>query len=207
MRLAILGATGRTGRALLDQALAAGHEVTALARVPARMGPPRERLTVVTGNVFDAPAVARTVEGADVLISALGPSKGSPKDLFTRSTPEVLRAARAAGVKRFVTVAGAAVTLPGDEKGRVAAAFSTLVGLAAGVGDRQRELPAIQAGGIDWVVVRPPRLTEGPVTGQYREGSLQLGPQHKIARADVAHFMLRQIGEDTYVRQAPFIAY
>lgn len=207
MRLAILGATGRTGRELVDQALAAGHEVTALARVPAKLGRPRERLTVVAGNVFDAPAVARSVQGADVLISALGPSKGSPKDLFTRSTPEVLRAARAAGVKRFVTLAGAGVSLPGDDKGRVGGLLSRVLARTATVGDRQRELPAIQAGGIDWVVVRPPRLTEGPLTGKYREGNLRLGPQHKIARADVAHFLLRQATEDTYVRQAPFIAY
>src|SRR5712692_10834663 len=105
MNLAVLGATGRTGRLVVEQALAAGHTVTALVRSPEKLTTGNANLRVVTVQATDTSAVSRALEGADAVISTLG-GKGS---VIADSTPAIVEAARQMGVSRVVVLSSFAV--------------------------------------------------------------------------------------------------
>lgn len=204
MKLAIFGGTGRTGRHLVEQALAAGHEVAALARDPGRL-PQGEGVRAVRGDVADAAAVAATLAGADAALVALGHSKGVAKDVLTVGTRRVVEAMRQAGVRRLVVLTGAGVRAAGDPPSPGAALMRALVRRLAPAlhRDAEAQFALVRRSGLDWVVVRVPRMVAGPRTGRYRNGLLRLGPGASISRADAADAMLRAATEDTYLRQAP----
>lgn len=208
MHLALFGTTGRTGRPLLDQALAAGHSVTALARTPTAL-PPHDRLTVVEGDVTDPAAVARVVgDGpADAVLLTLGPAKGSPPDLMETAARNVIAAMEASGVRRVVTETGAGVPDARDPGGVGPAFMRGVMKLVARglLADAEAHVDVFRRSGLDWTVVRAPRLTTGPRTGRYETGYLALGPGHSVARADVAEFMLRLATAREYVGGAPTI--
>lgn len=103
MRIAIFGATGRVGVLLVEQALAAGHEVVALARDPASMSLRGERLALVQGDVMRHEDVERVAQGADAVISVIGRRKDSPKEMHTIATRNIIAAMEKHGVKRLVT--------------------------------------------------------------------------------------------------------
>ena len=207
MKFAVLGASGRTGRPLLDQALAKGHSVTALVRTPSAFDLEHPRLTVVPGDALDADAVARTVEGADVVLLTLGQVKGSPPDLMERAAENVVAAMRQHGVRRVITETGAGVARPGDPEGFGPSFMRGVMGLVAGalLRDSVAHVDVLAASGLDWTAVRAPRLTNGPRTGAYRTGLFAMGPGHSVSRADVADYMLRLATSDEGVGEAPMI--
>ena len=213
MKLAVFGATGRTGRHIIEQALAAGHEVTAFVRDPSKLadvGLPahHERLAVVEGDVQDADRVAEAVEGADAVLSALGHTKTSAKDVQTVGTRHLLRAMEEHGVKRLISETGAGVADERDGKRSLGARLmgGMLKLLAPDVlEDAEGHAAALRASDARWTMVRAPRLTNGPHTGLYRTGYLDLGPGAKVPRADVADFMLKLALEGGYEREAPMI--
>ena len=213
MKLAVFGATGRTGKHLVRQALEAGHEVVAFARNPAKLadvGLPaeHERLRVVEGDVKDTDRVAEAVEGADAVLSAIGHTKTSAKDVQTVGTQNILRAMERHGVRRLVSETGAGVADPKDGKrsfgaklmGGMLKLFAPAV-----LEDAEGHAAALRAGDAAWTMVRAPRLTDGDHTGAYETGYLDLGPGAKISRADVADFMLKLALEGGYEREAPMI--
>src|ERR1700757_4296060 len=115
MKLTILGATGATGTCLTSQALAAGHEVTAIVRDPARLAvPAHPRLRVVTADVMDPASIAPAVEGADAVISAIGPRGTGPTTVIQDSVRSIIAAMQKTGVRRFVQVSGSVVADEGE---------------------------------------------------------------------------------------------
>jgi putative NADH-flavin reductase len=184
MHLFILGATGRTGRALVEQAVARGHEVTALVRtvreLPAR---------VVEGDPRSAAQLAAAMAGCDAVISALGPPL--PPRHWPRPTTILGDAARAtveamgtSGVRRLLVVSGD-VMFPDFPKLLRATLLRHLW-----KDDVEMER-VTQASGLDWTIARPTRLTDGPLTGDYRAEADRLPRGARaIRRADVAHFLL-----------------
>ncbi len=204
MNIALFGATGGTGRQLLDQALAAGHAVTALARDPARLPVIHEQLTLVTGDVRDAAAVAAVVRGADAVIVTLGASQGSPADICSIGTAQVIAAMQQAGARRLVVITSLGV---GDSKNQVPLAFKLLMktALRAVMADKEAQEALVMASGLDWTIVRPGGLTHGPGSGQYRFGLDQNIVAGQVARADVAAFVLQQLGDDTFLYKTPAI--
>ena len=213
MKLAVFGATGRTGRHLVEQALAAGHEVTAFVRDPSKLtdvglSAEHERLTVVQGDVQEAGRVGEAVQGADVVLSALGHTKTSAKDVQTVGTQNILQAMNERGIDRFISETGAGVADPRDGKRSLGAKLmgGLLKLLAPDVlEDAERHAEAVRASNRAWTIVRAPRLTDGPRTGDYQTGYLNLGPGAKVSRADVADFMLKLALEGGYEREAPMI--
>ncbi len=207
--MAIFGATGRTGRPLVEQALGRGYEVTAFVRDPLKLGISHERLTVVRGDVTDGSAVGRAVSGQDAVLSVIGHAKGSPKDVQTRGIVNIVVAMERHGVRRLVSLTGAGVRAEGDEPKFVDKVFGFLLGTLQRevLQDAVGHVAVIQESGMDWVVVRGPRLTEGERKGEYRVGLIGKNSGTSISRADLADFMLDQITGDAHLRQMPVVSY
>ena len=203
MNIAVFGATGGTGRHLVQQGTADGHRIRALTRSP-------EKLTAnggvdpVEGNVFDFKPVVRTVQGADAVICLLGRTQNNPADVVSRGTENILAALKAEGPKRFVVVTsmglGSSVAnLPWY--GRLAN-VTVLQNLMA---DKARQEELVMGSRLDWTIVRPGGLTNGPQTGEYVHGVDVDAGAAPISRADVADFLLRVTEERLYVREAPLV--
>jgi putative NADH-flavin reductase len=208
MKLAIFGATGRTGRPLVQQALEAGHQVVALVRTPDKMTMTHERLQLIQGDALTATDVARVVQGADAVISVLGQSKHSPPDLQTVSMGHIVAAMQTYQVRRLVSLTGAGVDTPQDRprfsNHLIKLALKMLSGQV--LKDAQQHARIIAESDLDWVIVRGPMLTEGPHTGSYRVGWVGVNTSARIARADVADFLLKQVTDTTYLHQMPMVS-
>jgi putative NADH-flavin reductase len=206
MQLTIFGAAGRTGRHLVGQALEAGHSVTAFARNPGQIGADHPNLRIVAGDVRDATKVAEAIAGVDAVLSALGPAKDSGTDLLQTAARNIVGAMQQHGVRRLVYLTGAGVKQPQDPPSLGASVMVPLLKLISPqvLADSEAAVTIVQESGLDWIVVRAPRLGDGPATEAYRTGYLR-GNFKQIPRADVAHFMLQQAADTKYVREAPMV--
>jgi putative NADH-flavin reductase len=209
MKLTIFGASGRTGRPLVEQALGAGHDVTAFMRNPAKLQVKHDRLRIVQGDVQDATKVEEAIKGADVVLSVLGHSKDSPDNIQTVATEHIVKAMKQHGVKRIISLTGAGVKDPKDEPKLVDRAIRGLLVLLQKnlLRDAEAHAEIIQRSGLEWVIVRGPRLNEGPHTGKYRIGYIGKNSGTLASRADVADFMLKQVSDTTYLGQSPVVSY
>lgn len=209
MKLAVFGASGRTGRPLVEQALAGGHEVRALVRDPSKLAIDHGRLAVIRGDVLDAARVEEVVAGMDAVLSALGHTKTSTGDVQTRGTKNIVAAMEKHGVRRIVSLTGAGVRDPQDEPKFVDRAITFLLKRLQPdvLEDGVRHAEVIKGSGLEWVIVRGPRLTEGPRKGEYRVGMVGKNSGTKISRADLAEFMLRQATDDAHLRRMPMVSY
>ncbi len=206
--LALFGATGRTGRHVLAQALEVGHSVRALARRPEALDA-HERLTVVAGDVRDRDAVRETVRGSDAVVSVFGQVKGSPPSLQTEGTQAIVDAMAEQGIRRIMSLSGGG--LPAEEHDQPKVPDRIIRWLLrrlspAVLDDAIGHLAVLRASGLDWTVVRGPRLTDAPATGSYRVGWVGVNASTQIARADLARFILTQLDDDTFVHELPFVS-
>lgn len=208
MKLAIFGAAGRTGILLLQQALEQGHEVVALVRTLSKLSMTDERLTVVQGDAAHLSDVERAIQGADAILSVLGHVKGSAPDMLTHAIGNIITAMDMYGVKRLVSLSGSSVHVPQDKPRLVnrLIKFYTQATTGSLLKDAEQQFMALQNSDVDWVVVRGPILTEGPHTGTYRIGWAGVNTGIRVSRANVADFMLKQVTDRTYLRQAPLIS-
>ncbi|MEP7200621.1 MAG: SDR family oxidoreductase [Chloroflexota bacterium] len=209
MHIVIFGATGGTGRVLVAQALGAGHAVTAFVRDPSQIATRHERLTLAQGDMGDAARVAEAIKGQDAVLSAFGPRRGSKDtDLLAVGTRHILAAMRQHGVRRFISQSGAGVVDERDEPSLVRTLIRALLKLSAPhvLADAEQQFALVKASDLDWTMVRVPRLKEGAPTGKYRVG-YKPPAGAAVTRGDIAEFMLKQLTDKTYLRQAPFIGY
>lgn len=205
-KVLIVGATGGTGRQLVEQALERGHVVTALARDPSALRIEHPRLTVVRGDVLDYRSVEAAVRGQDAVLSALGHKRFFyPTRILSEGTRNLLRAMETHGVQRFVCETALGI---GDSAGRMGVYYTFFVIpiiLPFYFWDKTRQERLIAASGVSWVVVRPGALANGAKRGRYRHGR-NVGSflwTVRISRADVADFMLNQMTDNTYLGTAP----
>ena len=203
MKIALFGATGGTGRQVLDQALAQGHQVTALARDPGKLES-RTGLTMIPGDVLDQAAVDACIDGADAVVCVLGSRSGS-EPVEARGTERILAGMQTRGVRRLIAVTSMGV---GDSVDQVAPFFRAIMKLTLKriMQAKEEQERLIMASGLDWTIVRPGGLTDGPRTGHYRAGLDKDIKATRIARADVAEFVVRQLTDDTYLRRTPAIS-
>jgi len=207
MNMLIVGASRGIGRRLLEQALAAGHSVTALARSPVSPAGARERLRTVSGSVLDPAVVDTAMAGQEAVCCVLGvKTPWEQPRLFSEGTTRLLAAMKQAGVRRIVCITGIGA---GDSKGHGGFLYDRIVFplLLSGVyADKDRQESLIRASDMDWTIVRPGFLTNGPLTGHYRALTGLAGvTAGKISRADVAHFVLNELESNRYVRQTPLL--
>lgn len=206
--IALFGATGKTGRRVLDRALAAGHRVQALVRDPAKLEVVHEALTVVPGDVLDAGAVERTVAGADVVVSVFGQVTGSSHTLQTEGTRLIVTAMQKHQVTRLVTLSGGGLRAPQDRPKLADRVIRTLLKLLSGqvLADAEGHLRLLEQSGLEWTVVRGPMLTEDPGKGRHRIGWVGVGTSTRISRDDLADFILTQVSDRRFVGQMPFVS-
>lgn len=207
--VALLGATGMVGGYLLEEALARGHRVRALARDPAKLPAHDDRITVIQGDARDPAVVAAVVRGSDVVISALGPVRAdgdAAQTISTDATDNVLRALAASGVSRYIVVSGGAVVMPGDKRDLLGWWIRTLVriGLGPTLRDKQAEYELLAASAADWTLVRCPLID--PVPFRFAPlVSLATPPAFRLRAGELARFVIGQIDSDEFVRQGPFL--
>lgn len=206
MKIALLGGTGRTGRLIIDQALTAGHSLTVLARDPDRLHRKHPDLTAVRGDASDPAVCAELLEGADVVLGALGPVRGSSSTLMTLAAQHLRQEMEARGPRRLVSLTGAGVPVPGDEPTPLDRLIRTLLRLTqpAVLADAIQHTELIRASSLDWTVVRVPRLQDGPAKPVIAGKVGTVRPF--ITRASVAQFMLDAARDGTFLREAPAIS-
>lgn len=206
--VALFGGTGKTGRRVLERALAQGHEVRALVRDPAKLGVVDPRVYVVVGDVLDAPRVDETVAGAEAVVSVFGQVKGSPRSLQTDGTRLIVAAMQRHGVSRLVTLSGGGLRAEQDRPKLPDRLIRGALRLVAGhvLADAEGHLEVLRASGLEWTVVRGPRLTEEPGRGSYRVGWVGVEASTQISRDDLADFILTQVEDRRYVGQLPFVS-
>ena len=208
MQLALFGASGRTGKPLVDQALDHGHDVTAFVRDADKLDGTHERLRVVEGDAYTGEGVEQAVAGADAVVSVLGQSSSTPDDLLTVAGGHILDAMAAHEVDRFVTLVGAGVRTEGERvslTGRVIGGLLKLLSPEV-LADAEAHVEDVRSRDLSWTVVRVPRLSEADPRGDYGTGDVAPGRQ-PIARADVADFLLDVVENDRYVHDLPKITY
>jgi putative NADH-flavin reductase len=206
--IALFGATGKTGRRVLDRALAAGFDVRVLVRDPGKLPVAHGHLAIVRGDVLDPDAVEATVEGTSAVLSLFGQVKGSLRSLQTDGTLNIVEAMERHDVKRVVTLSGGGLHAAKDRPGAADRFIQVLLKAMAGhvLADAQGHLKVLQASDTDWTVVRGPRLTERPGEGSYRVGWVGVNASTQISRDDLADFILTQVDDRSFIREMPFVS-
>ena len=210
MKLLVLGGTGKTGRQLVSQALDAGHDVTVLARDPAKIATQDPRLRVIAGDVGDVARLTDALRGQDAVISAIGRGMSfKSENLMERSVPNILAAMQSTGVKRLLFTSAIGVTDTFADLPLMGKLFcgTLLRGIYADklVADR-----LIRKSSVEWTIVEPSQLTDGPLTRQYRSGehlAFQGIAMPQISRADTAHFMLGLLNNRDAIRKSLVVSH
>ncbi len=202
MRILIFGATGGTGRELVTQAVDQGHGVTAFVRDPAKLTT-HGGIRVLVGQIDDTAGVADAVDGHDAVISALGVGRAlRPHGVITRDATAIVPAMEQAGVRRLVWMSAFGV---GDTFSTASAVqkFAFRVPLRQLYADKAQGDRIIRESTLDWTLLYPVLMTNGPRTSQYRTGEhLPMKGMPKVSRADVAEFILRQLDDDSFRRKS-----
>jgi uncharacterized protein YbjT (DUF2867 family) len=197
MNLVVLGATGGTGRLVVEQALAAGHTVTALVRSPEKLSVGNPNLRVVKGDPTNTSDLTSALQGAGAIISTLG-GTGS---VIADSTQAMVAAANTAGVRRVVVLSSWVV-----ERDRLNAGTRLLTGIGMGgiVKDKTTGEQALRASGLDWTIVYASLLTNGPATGSVSvlPDEATRSMSQRISRADVAAWMVKAATSPQYIRSS-----
>jgi uncharacterized protein YbjT (DUF2867 family) len=208
-KILVLGGTGGTGRLIVAQALARGHEVTALVR-SAEKARHLAGAKLVVGDARDEAALREALKGQDAVVSALGPPASPFREvtLLSTATRALVRAMEAERVARLVCITGIGA---GDSRGHGGFLFDNVILpliLRTVYDDKNRQEAIIRDSALDWVLVRPAVLNDKPARGAIRALS-DLADFHGgvIAREDVARFVLDQLRDDTWLRRSPLITW
>ena len=207
MKIAILGASGKTGKPLIEQALAGGHEVIAMARSPEKIAFDDPRIIKRQADAYDAATVIEALEGADAVITTVGKTDLRDKriNLSTAAHRAVVSGMRKHGIRRLLVISSIGAAQGIKRKGWRRNIYLFL--RRKYYRDMFEMEGEVMASGLDVTVLRAPILYDGPITGQYRvleeENYLD---KLQIARADVAHFLLGEMTANAWVNRVIAIA-
>jgi uncharacterized protein YbjT (DUF2867 family) len=208
MRITVFGATGGTGRRLVEQAIAEGNEVVAYVRNPSKLDMENEHLTVVQGELTDEELIEKAVKGVDAVISLLGPRGGSKSKPLTHGIQNIIAAMKKQGVRRLVITSTLSAKDPNDLPDFKTKSLVNLVKVTMhdAYEDIVSTAETVRNSDLDWTIVRLTMLNNKPKSGKVRAGYVGRGDVGTwISRADVADFMLKQVQDTKYLRQAPAI--
>jgi putative NADH-flavin reductase len=203
MKVLIFGASGKTGHHLIRVALSRRHKVSAFVRDPSRLLIDYSRLRIYEGDVRDYEAVENAVRGQDVVVCALGVRVKSPSNVLSEGTWNIVRAMKSHGVRRLVCLSSAGVL--GDDAGFFLRRIRIPLLYKYIFEDKKRQLEIVQNSGLDWIVIRPPALTDNPLIGKYEISKDR--PKHRtITRIDLAIFMINQLKNKEFVHKMPAVS-
>jgi putative NADH-flavin reductase len=209
MRLLLIGATQGVGFELLQQALQSGHEVTLIARHPEQLKVNHENLTVIKGGILDRNVIEQAVNGQDAVCITIGtkPTR-KPVSVYSEGTKVVIAAMKQSSCRRLLCVTGIGA---GDSRGHGGFFYDRIINpllLGKIYADKDRQEAIVRQSELDWEIIRPGFLTNGPHTGKYRVLTNLSGVKAgNISRADVADFMLREATAMQYSKQTPLLTY
>lgn len=211
LRVAVFGATGKIGQHVVEQLLAAGHSVTAYVRNAGKLTIGHPDLSVVEGELDQPAGIGRAVDGADAVISALGPTlrRGATGTPVANGTRNIVEAMKATGVRRYIGLATPAVADSRDRPTLQAKLFRLMPRLAFpnALVEIDGMTRAVTSSDLDWTIARIISPNDRPATGTIRSGFLgrdKVGSA--MSRADIAAFLVGQLTDDRYRRAAPVIS-
>ncbi|WP_031003659.1 NAD(P)-dependent oxidoreductase [Streptomyces sp. NRRL F-5727] len=213
MRITVLGATGGTGRQLVEQALDAGHHVTAVVRDPSRLrlrqGADAPRLDVLTADVMDPEAMTAAVAGRDAVVSALGSAPRTEASVCSDGARSVIAAMRTTGTRRLIVVTASGHVVDEGDGPFTRALVKPVVRrvLAGNFADFARTDRIVRDSGLDWTIMRPPRLTDGAPRPYRTATDRNVRGGITLARADLARAILAALAEPGSVRHTIGLGY
>jgi putative NADH-flavin reductase len=206
MKLLVIGATGATGKILVDRALAARHDVTAFARNPEKLGT-HPQLTLAKGDVLDPASLDRVVPGHDAVILCVGSGATSGGTLRTDAARNTVAAMSKAGVKRLIAMSGLGAGVTRKNMGFLYDKVIAPIRLGGVLKDQNGLEAEIRKSGLEWILVRPGQMTDVPPVRKWAVSFDGSGISTSVSREDVALFMLEQVQGNEYLRTAPALGY
>ena len=199
MKLIVFGANGGIGRHVVEQGLAAGHNVTAVARRPESVTIQHSNLTVRPGDVLDPAGLAPLLVGQEAVVSALGVHSRAPTVVYSQGVANILQAMQAAGVRRMLCISATGLD-PGQWLQHYLAKPLLWAILREMYTDLVRMEDTVKRSGAEWTIIRPPNMSDKPRTGRYKVACNEhLPAAWTISRADVADYIVRHLTDaDTY---------
>jgi putative NADH-flavin reductase len=207
--IAMLGATGMVGGYIVQEALAQGYDIRALARTPAKLHALKDQITIVEGNARDLSAIDVLLQGSNIVISALGPTKAdgdASKTISTTATGHIIQLMPEHNIKRYILVSGAAVDIPGDGRNMTGWLIQkmTFLTLYDTLKDKQAEYQLLADSSIQWTLVRCPLIKDKPFKHQPK-ASLVTPSSFSLRAGELAHFMIEQINSEEFIKKGPFL--
>jgi putative NADH-flavin reductase len=204
MRILVFGASGRTGREVVRQALSRGHSVTGFVRGSSRPSVAEPAMQVIDGDVASPNAVVDAIAGQEAVVSCLGVGttlRHDPKVIA--GVRHILAGMRTHGVRRLVYQSFIGVRESRSAVGFLLRYVAPLP-LRQEIGDHEVKESLVRTSDTDWTIVRPPTLTNGKATEAYRAGEAisTWAPVSFLSRADVAHFIVQELENPAYVKKA-----
>ena len=204
MKIIVFGASGGVGQAVVQQALSAGHEITAFVRDSGKIPFQNALLTIVQGDGLDEEAVSNAIKGHDAVLCCVGSRGMGATTLMSDIVRHIISGMNKNEVKRIAYVASAGIHK------ELTGISGSIVGfiLRNVLADHRRAYELLEKSGIEWTIARPMQLTNGEQTSTYRESFTGIpNGGMKISRADVAHFLLKSLSDDAYINKSVALVY
>ncbi len=210
MNIAITGATGRTGILAVEKLLNQGHSLRALYRNPNKIELQHPKLTWVKGDVLDLNSLHELVHGTSLVFNLFGQVKGGPKDIQSLGTSNLVQAMKSAGVSRILSLSGGGLAFPDKDQPKlpdllIRGIMKLMVPHL--LRDAKDHAEVLKGSGLEWTIVRAPRLVNGPEKNQYRVGWVGVHGSTKISREDLANYLISQTEAFDYPQAMPFVSW
>ncbi|PKJ54563.1 SDR family oxidoreductase [Bacillus sp. SN10] len=205
-KIAILGANGKAGKILVNEALEKGYQVKILTRNSTNTERINKNIETIIGDARNFSTIQDLLQGCSAVINAVGQPKNESY-IFSTVTKHILEAMKESKIKRYILISGGSLNVTGDQKRMVNKIGATLfkLFLPKMMQDKYKELQIIQNSEVDWTIVRLPFVIEGNGIGNIKESLVDM-PGIKIQNGDIAPFVIKQINSDRYVGKCPFIS-
>ena len=208
-KISLFGASGQTGQQFLNQALDKGYSIKALVRNVSSISKNSPYLELIQGDVLNQSDVESTVESCDIVVSLFGHVKNSPAWLQSDGTANIAMAMEKHKIDKIISLSGGGLPFPEKDQPKfmdyVIRNIMKIV-VPKILNDAIKHAEILRNSGLDWIIVRGPRLTNDPKTGNYKVGWVGVNSSSKIGRADLSDFIISQIDDDTFNYQMPFIS-
>lgn len=209
-KIALFGASGQTGNEFLKIALEKGYHVNALVRTPENFLITHQNLSIIKGDVLNPQNVRAAIKGCDIVVSLFGHVKESPEWLQTNGTKHIVAAMKIENIDKVISLSGGGLPYPEKDQPQFAdnmIRFIMKLVVPKILNDSIEHSRVLADSGLKWIIVRGPRLNNDQMLGTYRVGWVGINSSTKIARADLADFILKQVEDDKFLYQMPFVSY